>query len=206
MAESVQPLKRFGLTSMFWLPLTFYIWFSWSSVLLVPVAWLVDALLSGVFDSTFHAVVQSGRSFAFEVYALSPDGRQAVISFAVNPLIYGYGLPLLIGMIMAVPQSSGRQIGLMGLGCLLLMVVWVWGVSFDALKTLLFDLPDQVQGLAVQKPAINRELVALCYQFGYLILPGVVPVVFWLGTHRPFIEQITGRKLGSSQQAEQEGA
>lgn len=190
-----QTLRRFGLTSLFWLPLSFFVWYSWSSLLLLPVSRLSERVLTAVWGDTFYGLEQIGSRFVVEIFALSEDGRTAVLAFELNPLIYGYGLPLLIGMILAVPQSSRRQLVLLALGYVLMLGVWLWGVVMDSLKTVLFDFPEQMQGLTLVRPEINLELVALGYQLGYLILPGVVPVAFWLGTHGAFIEQITGRSL-----------
>ena len=43
-----------------------------------------------------------------------PDGTREPLGFIVNPLVYGYGLPLLLGLMMATeqplwqPPSTGR--------------------------------------------------------------------------------------------------
>jgi hypothetical protein len=40
--------------------------------------------------------------------------------------------------------------------------------------------------------ATAPSAIALAYQFGYLILPAVVPVVLWIALNRAFIEQLVG--------------
>ena len=37
------------------------------------------------------------------------------------------------------------------------------------------------------------QMVALAYQFGYLILPAVVPAALWIGLNRSFIERLVRR-------------
>ncbi|WP_419641591.1 exosortase H-associated membrane protein [Thiolapillus sp.] len=57
------------------------------------------------------------------------------------------------------------------------------------LKTLLFKLDP---GLSSQLgfSSFQKELVALGYQFGYLILPAVTPLVLWIGFHQQFLGQL----------------
>jgi hypothetical protein len=37
---------------------------------------------------------------------------------------------------------------------------------------------------------IDPNTIALAYQFGYLILPAVVPVALWISLNRAFIESL----------------
>lgn len=38
---------------------------------------------------------------------------------------------------------------------------------------------------------LQREAIVFAYQFGSLILPAVAPAVFWILTHRGFVERLT---------------
>ena len=63
-------------------------------------------------------------------------------------------------------------------GYLLLLPAWVWGVCFDYFRTVAVGLGPQV---AVQA-GINSwtiEGVALGYQMGFLMLPGLSVVLIW---------------------------
>ena len=42
---------------------------------------------------------------------LFPDGSREALGFIVNPLVYGYGLPLLFGLVMASGVSLLRKSG-----------------------------------------------------------------------------------------------
>jgi hypothetical protein len=37
---------------------------------------------------------------------------------------------------------------------------------------------------------LTRELLALAYQLGYLILPAVTPILIWAALHRDFLGEL----------------
>ena len=43
----------------------------------------------------------------------------------------------------------------------------------------------------MRRAGLPLELIALCYQFGYLILPALVPAALWIVGNRRFIETLT---------------
>ncbi len=113
----------------------------------------------------------------------------------VHPLLYGYSLPLFFGLCLATPQEEGRRWGQLMLGCLAIWLAQAFGIAADALKVLALSAGPEAAA-AVQEVGLNVDVIALCYQFGYLILPTVVPAALWLALNRPFIEALTGRKFG----------
>jgi hypothetical protein len=60
----------------------------------------------------------------------------------------------------------------------------------EFLKRVVFDTAPAV---AAQTGfgSLQREAIAFAYQFGSLILPAVAPAVFWILTHRAFLERFT---------------
>lgn len=107
----------------------------------------------------------------------------------VNTLIYGYGLALIWGLVLATPLGAGRRLAQMAAGWLAIAAVQAFGAVSNALVVAMTFLGAPT--LAGQ--GLNPELVALAYQFGYLILPAVVPVILWMLMNRRFIETLTGR-------------
>jgi hypothetical protein len=107
----------------------------------------------------------------------------------VNTLIYGYGLALIWGLVLATPLSGGRRLAQMAAGWLAIAAVQAFGAVGNALVVAMNFLGAQ----ALVEQGLNPELVALAYQFGYLILPAVVPVILWMLMNRRFIETLTGR-------------
>jgi uncharacterized membrane protein YjjP (DUF1212 family) len=75
------------------------------------------------------------------------------------------------------------------IGFVILVLAQTWGVSLEILMTLLFKL-DASMSSQLGFSAFQKELVALGYQFGYLILPAVTPLVLWIGFHQEFIGQL----------------
>ena len=40
------------------------------------------------------------------------------------------------------------------------------------------------------RAGVSPDAVALAYQFGFLILPAVLPAALWIGLNRAFIERL----------------
>jgi hypothetical protein len=67
------------------------------------------------------------------------------------------------------------------------LAVQTWGVFWESLKTLATDFGPEVSTV-VTDTGIPLNLVALCYQLGVLILPGLAPVIVWVLGNRREIE------------------
>ena len=74
----------------------------------------------------------------------STDGSREALGVIVNPLVYGYGLPLLFGLVMASSVSLLRKLLTMLIGYSAVMLVQVWGVVWQSLKTLSFNFGPEV--------------------------------------------------------------
>jgi hypothetical protein len=70
-----------------------------------------------------------------------------------------------------------------------LLLVEAIGVSTAILKTLIFDL-GTVSAAKLGIIGWERESVALAYQFGSLILPGLTPIALWLFMCRGFVMEL----------------
>ena len=68
-----------------------------------------------------------------------------------------------------------------------------WGLIAEFLKHVVFDTAPAVAAQTGFGP-LQREVIAFAYQFGSLILPTVAPAVFWMLTHRAFLERFTLRR------------
>lgn len=192
------PIHEFLLRTVLYLPLCFFIWFWAASILMLPVTALSDFVLNGLYPDLVLQVQQDGYRALIVTSILPPDQAQiaadekAGLAFEVNPMIYAYGLPLLAALVLATPMTTGRRVTVILLGGLFLFLVPVWGVTFDALKTLqVVGWPDGVPKLG-DIGTTRNTLIALGYQFGYLILPAITPVTLWILTNRPYIETLTG--------------
>ena len=214
-------LKRLFLAALLWLPAMFFVWVYWSSVFALPATRTAQAVLVNHYDSLFVDVfrgfprdlidpsampVQPGTPtegsharddhlllLRFNPEAMPPAMRAQQQATGeeplpmVNSMIYGYGLALIWGLIMATPLSARRRWLQIGAGWLAIAVVQAFGLVTSALVQAMRHLgPESLRAAGVQP-----DLLAALYQFGYLILPAVVPVVLWMVMNRAFILSLT---------------
>ncbi len=198
--------RELFLLAALWLPLGFFLWFYLADWLVWPVGRLADVLLTALLPQAIDGLHQVRHSF--DVYTLIPaerlvEGRVALLTWSVNPMLYGYGVPLLFGLVMATPGlSAWRRAGQMLLGYLVLVQVQVWGISWEILK----DMALKTGPLAARVIAdlgLPDNLIALCYQLGYLIMPAVVPLMLWILMSRKFLDQYIARPHNPGRKAAQ---
>ena len=200
-------LRRFMLRALAWLPLCFFLWWWVSGLAVYLPSLLASKALTWLWPTLFTSVSAaidpaSGKPIlavltAVMVSEVGPDGQSALglVEFAIYPLIYGYSLPLFFGLALATPLEEERRWGHMAIGTACIWLAQAFGLVADALKTLVLGAGPQAAS-AAQVAGLSPDLVALCYQFGYLILPTVVPAALWLVLNQSFIEALTGRKFG----------
>ena len=192
-----KPVQDLFLLSALWMPLGFFFWFKVSTLLVLPVARLTAWLLEKNIGEMFYDLVQN--SYLLEIATNIPlnervQGRLAALSFDVNPMIYGYGIPVMFGLIMATPGSwKKRALDILG-GYVVLVLVQTWGVFWEIQKSLVFTFSGTAAGAATASD-LPPTLIALCYQMGYLIFPAVIPIAWWILRNRVFLEQhVIGHK------------
>ena len=218
---TVSPLRHFVLTAAFWLPAMFFIWFSLSSAVVFPVirisaavlqAWMPD-LVTELSQDYFHAIF----TYVADLSGVAglPASGLAVEDQRANVLIYSYGLPLVFGLIMATPLNWRRTFLQLGIALIAMTGVQSFGLIGNVLKTMAFGVGPAVQSAlssmdyAAVAPAagaaasqhmlaalgahgLGPDLIALAYQFGYLVLPAVTPVALWILMNPRFLETLVG--------------
>jgi hypothetical protein len=179
-------VKGFLLKILIWLPITFVAWYFLTPVILYILSFLVKApltLLVGqavidveVYERVLHIVTPFGAGTPNEV-------NKGQLVFAINAMKYGYGIALFIAMLLSTPDKISNKLQNLYIGILILLIVQVWGVTFDTLQTLTFKL-----GIGIAETLgtteFTRELIALGYQFGYLILPAITPILLWFAMYQ----------------------
>jgi hypothetical protein len=203
------PLKTLLFLAVLWLPLSFFVWFNFAQLWVQPIAALAGQVMGFLFDGAFtHTDLSQYRIDFF--FRVAPEGlRPAELGFDVNPMIYGYCLPVLVGLVMATPLSHARRAFQIGIGLVVLIGVQVFGTVFDVLVSMGIRPPEKLSMLADQPPetvnmltpylnhvremtlaAIPADIIAFCYQFGYLVLPAITPVILWVMFNQPFIRSL----------------
>jgi hypothetical protein len=190
----MSPLRRLVLSALLWLPACFLLWFLFDSVVVWPAARVANWLLPAWLPGAVAAVEQLGATLSVDTRLVidAGGGRLGVLVLdEVRPLVYAWSLPLFGGLVMAAPLTARERLRQLLIGLPLLWLIVIWGSVFDILKRLAFDAGPL--GLAaVQAAGLGPEAIALGYQFGYLILPAVMPVALWVVLNRRFLEQVIG--------------
>lgn len=189
-------LGEFLILAFLWMFFGFMLWYYLSAFHGVPVRLLAHEILSHWLGSDFLGIVANpDRRYLFEVQTQLPfqfsDGSHEALGFIVNPLIYGFGLPLLFGLVMASGVSFSRKIGTLLTGYVCVMLIQVWGVVWQTLKVLAFDFGSDAHQLTLDA-GISDELIVMCYQLGVLIFPPLLPVILWVLANWALIEKFTG--------------
>jgi len=189
-------LSELLILAFLWMVFGFMLWYYLSAFHGIPVRLLADEILSRLLGSEFLNIIPNpDHHYLFQVQTnipfQFPDGSREALGFIVNPLVYGFGLPLLFGLVMASGVSFLRKMGILLVGYVCVMLIQVWGVVWQSLKMLAFNFGPDAHQLVVDA-GISDELIALCYQLGVLIFPPLVPIVLWVLANWTLIEQFTG--------------
>ena len=189
-------LSELLILAFLWMIFGFMLWYYLSAFHGVPVRIIAGEILSLLLGSDFlNIIANPDRHYLFQVQTnipfQFPDGSRESLGFIVNPLTYGFGLPLLFGLVMASGVSFLRKMAILLGGYVAIMLVQVWGVVWQSLKMLAFNFGNDVHQVVVNA-GISDELIALCYQLGVLIFPPLIPIILWVLANWALIEQFTG--------------
>ena len=187
----VNPLLSFIIKVFLWLPICYWGWFSLAEFTTLLVVNLTEPLMLFLFPQLIASIEQLGYLVEVVVNVRVsvqhvPQGMVAELPIPVNPLIYSYGLPLTLALILASPFNFSKTLCNIFISVLLFLVIQIWGVSFEALKVLFLQTSSELIGSISLLPW-QLDIIALGYQLGALILPAVTPVVLWLVFYRDFI-------------------
>lgn len=197
-SEAKVIIKRLLVSTVLYLPLCFFIWFYSSTLLVLPVKYLLQFVLSLWQPDLFNGVAQNHyllniETFIFPGETFAGQGSKlAVLDVTVNPMIYGYGLAVISGLTISMPElKASKKILQIVLGYFLIVFIQTFGCIWEAVKHLMFN-----GGLDARQAVLDigliPEVVALLYQMSYLIFPAVIPVAYWIIMNRNFIGIITG--------------
>jgi hypothetical protein len=171
------------------------VWYFAGPILAWPIGLLTEGIVRVGFRDLVRSVEQEGHLLTI-VSTLKPmlatpeHSAGSVISVEVNTLLYSFGLPMLAALILAARQPHPLRKLLLGYAVLAPLVAC--GLVAEFLKRVAFDTAPAVAAQTGFGP-LQREAIAFAYQFGSLILPTVAPAVFWVLTHRRFVESFRAR-------------
>ncbi len=180
-SDATISIKGFFLKILIFFPLVFAAWYFLTPAIVYIISFLSKAVLLNFSNGAVVDVEQQGHvlhiitRFAAEE---ANDVNQGRLVFIINAMKYGYGLALFVAMLLATPDKLSNKFQNFYIAVLVLLIVQVWGVTFDSLQTLVFKLGRGI-GEAMGTTEFSREVIVLCYQMGYLILPAITPVLLW---------------------------
>lgn len=182
-----EPVAGFVLRTLLWLPLCFGAWYWSARYHAAVVGWLARILVDAFHPGIVSAIEQPGLDLVFvtPLVAHPSPGESGLLVPEVNPLLYTYGLAFFAAIMLAARANVWKLLA----GALVLLPFQAWGVAFDFLAQVGVRLGSEIStqtGLS----ATQREVIALGYQLGSLILPTLVPVILWAAFNRPFIERL----------------
>jgi hypothetical protein len=90
---------------------------------------------------------------------------------------------------MATPLATGRRIVQIAIAFALIWIAQAFGIVAESLTFLAFEAGEPGRD-AIAKAGLAPNAIALAYQFGFLILPAVLPAALWIGLNRAFIERL----------------
>jgi hypothetical protein len=191
-ADDGNPVREMFILAALYLPMAFFIWFSFSSALMWLPGRLLDLALTGLFPALFDDVVQLG--FQFEVQTAvqvsqAADGRIGLLTMEINPMVYAWGMALLFGLTMATPTTAKRRVVQLIVAYVLISAVAVWGSFWETWANLAFHAGEPGAAAAAAS-GLPPTVIALMYQLGYLMLPAVIPLAAWILMNRPFLERV----------------
>lgn len=183
-------------------------WYHLSPYLAKPVIAAAGELMQWLFRWV-GGVEQHGTvgTLLTTLNVLVPQGGRLVVaqlSPEVDYRSFGYGLALFYALMVASrPQRMALK---MALGTCLLLPSQVISMCFRWLRdALLISGPEVLAQTGL--PRWTLEVIAYGYQFGFLMLTPLVPVLLWLALDRAFVQRLwlemslagaMGRQGGSS--------
>jgi hypothetical protein len=206
----LSPVHEFALKAALWLPLSFVVWFWAASLWVWPAARLARSVLLGLWPALFTALSQGGDVLDASGHVIGHAGYLLTLTTAVmvtvpagaagaggvgvleptlNPMVYAYSLPLFSGLAMATPLSTRRRLFQMLVAFVAIWIAQAFGIVAESLKFVAFEAGPE-GAAAIAHAGLAPNAIALAYQFGYLILPAVVPAALWIGLNRRFIERL----------------
>lgn len=181
-------IGRFLLIAVLGLAVMLPLWYWAAEWLAKPAIWLAGTIMTSVFpwaDSFDQEGVNAVLHTLVQVRMKGPQGDMfGELTPEVSYPTYGYGLVLFWAMMIA---SHPKRWWLKGLvGSALLVPVQAWCICFQWLRdVVVYSGPS---GMAYLKyPQWVSEVVVYGYQFGFLMLTPVAPILLWLLFDKRFV-------------------
>ena len=194
MNKWLSPLASFIIKVFLWLPLCYWGWYTFAEFTTLLAVTLTEPILLPLYPKLLASVGQTGH--LVEVVASVtvpvqnvPTGMIAELPIPVNPLIYSYGFPLSLALILSSPFNFSATIRNIVICLVLFLIIQASGVSFEALKVLFLQTDPKLLGGA-HPEQWQLDVIALGYQLHALVIPAVTPIVLWVAFYYKFVTEV----------------
>ncbi|XVJ71322.1 MAG: hypothetical protein HEQ39_18270 [Rhizobacter sp.] len=185
-ANSSGVIAIFFVRALFCLFPLLALWYWARDWVVQPVAWLAEQAMVYFFSrwavgSELHGVSQTLLTVLTVPHA---SGRVADLTPETVVLTYCYGLPLLVALFVAA-RAKGLWWKL-PLCAVAMMPFQAWGVCFAWLVQVAVHAGEFTRAKTYFS-SWDQNLIVLGYQFGFLLMPTLVPLLLWLFFERRFV-------------------
>ena len=197
MARNGPTLGGFFARALLWLMLALAVWYPLRHWMVLGPAWFAGEVMTAAFPRwVTGAQIDAGTQVLFTALRVLAGNRVGELSPEANGLSYAYGAPLLAALLLASrPRGWWWKLPA---GLLALVPFQAWGICFTWLLQVAVVAGEQTR-IQTRFGAWETNLIAAGYQFGFLILPTLVPVLLWLAFDRRVLAgaMIEGALAGS---------
>lgn len=203
MASSHSVIGGFFLRTFLWLIPALALWYWARDYVVIPAAWLAEALMRFFFPGWVTGAELDGIHATLITRLAVPhaSGRTADLTPEVSVLTYCYGLPLLLALFLGV-RAKGL-LWKLPVSAVAMLPFQAWGVCFAWLMPIVLDAGRYTRSTTYFN-SFEVNLIGLGYQLGFLLLPTVIPMLLWLYLERSFVVTVAveGAMEGFVQESE----
>jgi hypothetical protein len=189
---AASPLYAFFFKGVLLLIVLTVLWATVADWTMRPAAATANVALATAFPWWVHKGEYKGDSFELETRirvpaANAPPGTVAMLVADCKPSHYGFGLPMLLALMLA--SGSRRMLRNISIGVVCLIPFQAFSIFFDILKQVAITAGAEATA-QIGFARWQLDVVALCYQLGVLLVPTLTPIVLWLILERPFLAAV----------------
>lgn len=183
MARGTTSLRAFSISALLWLGVTLAIWYPLRQWMLLPAGWVAKQIMTTAFPAWVAGAEIEGSTQVLLTHlrVWAGSGRVGELAPEAQGLVYAYGAPLLAALLLA-----SRTRGLwwkLPAGLLALVPFQAWSICFAWLMQVAAIAGNETRDQTGFGPWATN-FIAAGYQFGFLILPTLVPVLVWFAFER----------------------
>jgi len=183
MIKGLGAISAFLVRSLLWLLPVLGLWYLLRAYAVLPATWLAGWVMEALFPYWVQGSELAGttQTLLTHLQVRGAQGLRGELAPSVDVLVYAYGLPLLVTLLLASRATSLWW--KLPAGYLALLPFQAWGVCFTWLMQVAVLAGAETSRQTYFGPfAVN--LIGAGYQFGFLVLPTLVPVLLWLALDR----------------------